>query len=318
VAARRRGLRDVVSSGVRIAVYGAPPAELASVPAGARQVSPLVPGAEALEEIADGALDAIVIAAPPGALERRYVMAGAIRALRPGGQLTVVAPKDRGGLRLRKELAAFGCEPAETARRHHRLCVCPRPAQVEGVAEAIAAGGPQRVPRLDLVSQPGVFSWDRPDPGSVLLLKHLGGLGGRGADLGCGVGLLALALLESPDVTALALIDIDRRALDAARRNVVDPRASFLQADLRTEAPALGPLDFVVMNPPFHTGGAADHALGQAFLRRAGALLKTGGLCRFVASVALPYEPVLREAFGEARQLESANGYKVWEAVKGR
>jgi 16S rRNA (guanine1207-N2)-methyltransferase len=309
----RTGVR---SGGRAAAVYGEPPPDLAHAPPGARQVSPLVKDCEALEEIEEGALEAIVIAAPPGALERRYVLAQALRVLRPGGVLTVVAAKDRGGLRLRRELEAFGCEPSDEAKRHHRLCVCKKPDCVRGLDEAIAAGGPQLVQRLGLMSQPGVFSWDRPDPGSALLCRHLIGLGGRGADLGCGFGLLALAVLDSPAVTDLALIDIDRRALDCARRNVVDARATFQQMDLRTETPALAPLDFVVMNPPFHTAGAADHALGQTFLRRASSMLRAGGLCRFVVNVALPYEPVLREAFGEARLLESQHGYRVWEGVK--
>ncbi|HZZ88882.1 MAG TPA: methyltransferase, partial [Caulobacteraceae bacterium] len=193
------------------AVYGAP--TLADVPADALQLSPLVPGAAAVEAVPDAGLERIAIAAPPGAIERRYVLAQALRALKPGGALTAVAPKDKGGLRLRKELEAFGCSVAEQSARHQRLCTCVRPDPPTGLAEAIAAGGPQTPPRLGLRSQPGVFSWDRPDPGSTLLTRHLGGLAGVGADFGCGVGLLALKVLESVKVTALLLVDIDRRAI---------------------------------------------------------------------------------------------------------
>jgi len=293
------------------AVYGAP--KLAEIPAGARQVSPLAPGADALEDAADASLGSVVIAAPPGAIERRYVLAQALRALKPGGELAAVAPKDKGGLRLRKELEAFGCVVAEQALRHQRLCRCLRPEAPSGLAEAIAAGGPQTPPRLGLSSQPGVFSWDRPDPGSALLARHLGGLAGRGADLGCGVGVLALALLASPKVTALALVDIDRRAIDAARRNVADPRASFLQADLREPLPALSDLDFAVMNPPFHDGGGEDRALGQAFIVRAAASLRRGGVLRLVANIGLPYEATLAGAFDQLRRLEQFAGYKVLE-----
>jgi 16S rRNA (guanine1207-N2)-methyltransferase len=295
------------------AVYGAPPPALVSIPKDARQVSPLVPGAVVLEDAADASLDSIVIAAPPGAIERRYVLAQALRALKPGGELTAVAPKDKGGMRLRKELAAFGCLVSEQSLRHQRLCACLRPDAPIGVAEAIAEGGPQTPPRLGLVSQPGVFSWDRPDPGSQLLAKHLGGLTGEGADLGCGVGLLALAVLASPKVTALTLVDIDRRAVDAARCNVADRRARFLQADLREPTPSLASLDFVVMNPPFHDGGEEDRGLGQAFIRRAAAMMRRGGVLRVVANIGLPYEATLAEAFDQARRLEQAGGYKVLE-----
>jgi 16S rRNA (guanine1207-N2)-methyltransferase len=297
------------------AVYGAPPPELAEVPAEARQVSPLVPGAASLEDAPEGALDEIVIAAPPGALERRYVLALALRALKPGGRLLALAPKDRGGLRLKKELEAFGCEVGADGRRHYRLAACHRPHGLTGLTDAIAEGGPQIAPGLGLWSQPGLFSWDRPDPGTALLADHLEGLAGHGADLGCGVGVLALATLALPEVAGLTLVDIDRRAIAAARRNVEGPRAKVLQADLRDGAPLSG-LDFVVMNPPFHAEGAQDHGLGQLFIRRAAAMVRRGGLCRLVANVALPYEAPMREAFGRTELLDQAQGYKVYEARK--
>jgi 16S rRNA (guanine1207-N2)-methyltransferase len=293
------------------AVYGAP--ALAEVPVGARQVSPLVPGADALEDIPYSSLDAIAVAAPPGAIERRYVLAQALRALKVGGALTTVAPKDKGGLRLRKELESFGCVVAEQSLRHQRLCQCARPATPAGLDQAIAEGAPQPAPKLGLISQPGVFSWDRPDPGSVILARHLAGLAGEGADLGCGVGVLSLAVLAQPKVAALTLVDIDRRAVDAARRNVTDPRAGFLQADLREPVPSLTGLDFVVMNPPFHDGGEEDRGLGQAFIRRAAAMLRRGGVLRLVANIGLPYEATLAETFDQARRLEQGGGYKVLE-----
>ena len=67
------------------AVYGAPPAELAAVPKDALQASPLVVGAAALEDADAGSLDEAVVAAPAVALERRYVLAHALRVLAPGG-----------------------------------------------------------------------------------------------------------------------------------------------------------------------------------------------------------------------------------------
>jgi 16S rRNA (guanine1207-N2)-methyltransferase len=302
---------------VRRAVYGTPPLELVETPADAGQVSPLVPGAERLEALPDGGLDEFVVAAPAGAVERRYVIAQALRALTPGGALTVLAANGRGGQRLRKELEAFGCEAiGETARRHHRLCVCRRPAQPIGVGEAIEAGGPQFAPRLGLWSQPGAFSWDRPDPGSARLAGFIDDLYGEVADLGCGVGFLAAAVLAAPKVKRLTLIDIDGRAIAAARRNVTDPRAVFLHADIRHQHEALADLDFVVMNPPFHEGGDADLDLGRAFIRRAAASLRRGGICRMVANIALPYDAALAELFREVARLDQGGGYKVYEARK--
>ena len=302
-------------STIKRGIYGHPPPDLAESGNDAIALCPQAPGAARFEDQPEGAFDAITMLAPPGVLERRYALAQALRVLKPAGRLTVLAPKDRGGTRLARELAEFGCTVEETAKRHHRICSVARPDTLVGVTEAIAAGGPQRPPALGLWSQPGIFSWDRPDRGTALLLKHLPRLAGNGADFGCGIGVLAQAVLENPDVLRLALIDIDRRAIEAARRNVQDPRAVFDWRDLRVVEPGEEDrLDFVVMNPPFHDGGQEDRALGEAFIRRAAAVLKPEGVCWLVANRHLPYEVALRSAFRRIRQVEQADGYKIYEA----
>lgn len=295
------------------AVYGSPPRELADQPPGAAQVSPLIPGSPALEDLAPQSLHGAVVYAPPGAVERRYVLALTLRALRPGGRLTVLAPKDKGGSRLGKELAAFGATVEETARRHHRICSLTPPQQPQGLDEAIAAGSPRKLGPF--WTQPGVFSWDRIDPGSAELAAHLPALSGAGADLGCGFGYLATVALASPKVEAIHLIDIDRRAVDCARRNLDDPRASFHWADATTD-PKLSGLDFVISNPPFHASGHEDRGLGQAFIRRAADLLRKGGALYLVANRHLPYERVLSDTFSSVAVLSEAKGYKVFEATK--
>ncbi|BCP53605.1 methyltransferase [Kaistia sp. 32K] len=297
-------------------VYGAPPAELADVPRDAIQFSPLVPGSAALERRAEGSLAAMVMLAPPGTIERRYDVAQALRALQPGGRLTVLAPKDKGGSRLAKELRGFGCEIEETAQRHHRICVSTRPADLALTGEAIADGAPQLVAETGLWSQPGVFSWNRVDPGSALLLKHLPQLSGRGADLGCGVGYLARAVLAMPGVEALAMVDIDRRAVEAAVKNIADPRASLHWADVRKAGSFPENLDFIVMNPPFHDGGAEDRSLGQAFVRRAAESLRKGGRLWLTANRHLPYEEPLKALFSRAVPVAEAEGFKIYEARK--
>ena len=295
-------------------LYGRPPAVF-DPPGDALQTSPLIPGSTPLESVPEGSADSVMVYAPPGVLERRHTLALALKALRPGGRLDVMAPKDKGGSRLKKELQAFGLEIGESAKAHHRRCVVIRPETVTGLGEAIAAGAPRLVPGLEAWSQPGVFAWDRIDAGTLLLAQALPPLKGAGADLGCGYGALATVVLRSPAVTALRLIDLDRRAIEAARKNVADPRATFEWADART-VEAAGDLDFVVMNPPFHDGGAEDRRLGQAFIRQAAAMLKKGGVLWLVANRHLPYEADIAAAFKRAQPLADKGGYKVIEAVK--
>ena len=296
------------------AVYGAPPAALVEVDPEAVQLSPFALEGQAAEAIADQSLDRVVILAPPGTLERRYTVAQALRALKAGGELVILGTKDKGGSRLKKELQAFGLMLEEGSKAHHRICRAERPETVDGLDAAIADGAPRLVPALGLWSWPGVFSWDRPDPGSLLLIDKLPALKGEGADLGCGVGLLSRAVLAQPAVTALEMIDLDRRAVEAARRNVVDPRANIRRSDATTTE--LEGLDFVVMNPPFHDGGAEDKGLGLAFISAAAKALRKGGMLYLVANRHLPYEAGLTARFTSVTVLAEAQGYKVFEAVK--
>lgn len=295
-------------------LYGRPPAVF-DPPGVATQTSPLIPGSTALETVSEGSADSIMIYAPPGVLERRYTLALALKALKPGGRLDVMAPKDKGGSRLKKELEAFGAEVGESAKAHHRRCVVIKGDGLTGLDAAVEAGAPRLVPGLDAWSQPGVFAWDRIDPGSALLARTLPPLKGAGADLGCGYGALATAALRSPLVTKLALHDLDRRAVEAARRNIDDPRVTVAQTDVRT-LETNADLDFIVTNPPFHDGGAEDKRLGQTFIRQAAAMLKKGGVLWLVANRHLPYEAELNEAFKRVRMAADTGGYKVFEAVK--
>lgn len=297
------------------AVFGHPPLALADIPAGALQTSPLVPGSVALEAQAPASLPEIVMLAPPATVERRGALAAALMALKPDGRLIAMAPKDKGGSRLAGDLTLLGAEFAESAKRHHRICHVRRPADLSAVEAAIAEGAPRDIDGLGR-TQPGIFSWDRIDAGTALLLSKLPAFKGPGADFGCGIGLLAGKVLESAAVTSLALVDIDRRAIEAARVNVTDPRAAFHWADLRGTEPALADLEFVVMNPPFHDAGAEDRALGQVFIRRAAGALKKGGTCWLVANRHLPYEAVLAEHFKGVDLKGEAGGYKVYEARK--
>ena len=295
-------------------LYGAPTPGLIEVPVGAAQVSPLIPGSRDLAEMAAGSADEVFVLAPGGTLERDYVLAQALRVLKPGGVLTTFAPKDKGGSRLRKVLERFGCVVAEDARRHHRFCRVLRPEAPLGLEAAIAAGAPRLVLALGAWSQPGVFSWDRIDPGSARLMDLMPPLAGEGADLGCGVGLLAARVLASPKVEALTCLDIDRRAIACAEHNLDDPRARVIWGDARQSG--LADLDFVVMNPPFHDGGAEDRALGVAFVQAAAAMLRKGGTCWLVANRHLPYEAPLAAGFAHVDVRADAGGYKIIEARK--
>ena len=308
------GYNGAMDQTIKHGMYGIPPAQLAPHPEGATQFSPLIPGSAALEDAKQ--LESMLVLAPPGTLERRYVMVLALQALSVGSALTVLAHKDKGGSRIAQELRDLGCTVQEDARQHHRICTTTRPKYLGTTEDAFNAGAPQVVKTTGLWSQPGVFSWNRLDAGTGLLLDHLPPLGGRGADVGCGIGTLAIAALASPAITELTLIDIDRRALEAAQNNISDPRAHYRWLDIRDTAPDVRELDFVIMNPPFHDGGMEDKSLGLRFVQRASDMLKKGGTCWLIANRHLPYEGLMHQAFKNIVLKHEDTAYKIYAAEK--
>ncbi len=163
---------------------------------------------------------------------------------------------------------------------------------------------------------PGVFSADAVDPASALLAAHLPQkLGRRVVDLGAGWGYLSRHVLGLDGVETLDLIEADRRALDCAQVNVTDPRARFHWADARDWRPD-GAVDAVITNPPFHTGRAADPALGQAFIAAAADMLSPSGRLWLVANRHLPYEAILAESFVHSDEVGGDARFKILRAER--
>ncbi len=167
------------------------------------------------------------------------------------------------------------------------------------------------------VTRPGVFSADAPDKGSLALLETLPAMKGKGADLGAGWGFLSRTILQSDAVTELHLVEADHTALDCARRNIVDPRAGFHWQDATDWGQGLG-LNFVVMNPPFHTGRTGDPDLGRAFIAAAAKILAPSGQLWMVANRHLPYEAALNTLFRHVSEAGGTSGFKVLHAVRPR
>ncbi len=236
--------------------------------------------------------------------------------LAPGGRLVSAGANDDGAASLEKHTAkAFGLE-GSLAKFHGRVFWLAKgertsPDYWRDLARLRAVGDGS------WTSQPGTFSWDHIDDGSALLAAHLpDDLAGHVADFGCGWGYLGREVLgRSPGVAHIDLIDAEHRALEAARLNITDKRATFHWLDLTAE-PAPATYDAIVCNPPFHTGRAASPALGQQVIEAAARSLHPGGRFYIVANRGLPYEPLLKAHFSSFETLVDNNKFRVSRAVR--
>ncbi len=262
--------------------------------------------------------------------EAKYLLAAGWSALASGGWLVAAAANDANGTRLEKWMAELGLEVSVRSKNKARVVFASRPSAPSDKASATAAqwlaDGDVRVidigDGLQFKSQPGLFSWDRIDAGSRLLVDTLpSNLTGTGADFGAGIGYLSHQILKTAKgITSWHALEADSRALDCARENLSGVQAQrtvdYHWADLTKKQTALPPLDVIVMNPPFHAGKKTDAALGQDFIRTAHHHLKKGGRLFMVANTHLPYEQLLGSLFSCYRQLAQDKGFKILEAVR--
>jgi len=169
-----------------------------------------------------------------------------------------------------------------------------------------------------LMAQPGLFSWDRPDTGSSLLIKHLPALSGVGMDLCCGYGLLAEHILQrSSDIPHIYLVEADRLALDCASQNTSTWQDKITYQWLNAATETLPTkLDWIVCNPPFHTGQQRDVKLGQQIIHAACQSLNKHGELWLVANRKLPYEHLLRSQLSHCQTMIEADGFKIIRGSK--
>lgn len=230
-------------------------------------------------------------------------------ARRAGGRVFLCAENRLGADGWRKKL-----KPLDSFSQSHCRLMELDPASLPEQGNPLELRLPY--PGADFVSCPGLFSWDRFDPGSQLLLEFASPqMPGRGADLGCGPGLLARQLL-SRGCQQLDLVDVDQRAVQAAWLNCSqDARCRPLWLDLVQEKPP-GGYDWVTLNPPFHGSGQEDRALGLALLARAAGALRKAGTLWMVANEHLPYQEGLAHLNLELLEVRQQRGYKLFQCRK--
>jgi len=284
----------------------------------------LAAGVEAVglpDRVAEGTFSQAVIHLQKGRAATQEGLATAWKNLAPGGRLLLVGGNELGIKSAVKRLAVE-LDQEETLlmnrarsrvvafdRTEHPGPEAPDPAEVE-----VESGGDV----LKLQSAVGVFSADRIDRGTRLLLDHLNRVEHTTQilDMGCGIGVLGLAALRRwPEATAV-LADVDRRAVEAATRNAVDlglaGRCDTAWWDAVQEKPPSTDCDLVLINPPFHTGKKVDLDPARAMFRSLDQVLAPGGIALIVANRTLPYEQQLG-GIGRIRMIRDEAGFKLLE-----
>jgi 16S rRNA (guanine1207-N2)-methyltransferase len=125
-------------------------------------------------------------------------------------------------------------------------------------------------------------------------------------DLGCGTGVLAVALAAARP--GLSVIGVDQSAAAVASAaatvaaNGLTDRVRVRRDDAAASIPD-GSVDLVVCNPPFHHGVAVSETLAQRLFTGAARVLRPGGELWCVYNSHLPHREALRRIVGPTRQV---------------
>ncbi|TVR10196.1 MAG: hypothetical protein EA401_12365 [Planctomycetota bacterium] len=176
---------------------------------------------------------------------------------------------------------------------------------------------------MSLQAPPGVFAAGRIDRGTRVLLQALENIDLTNifqiTDLGCGSGILGLAILQRADQAQLYAADADDLACAAcfgnAQANACGGQVRVQWWDSREplDAPAA---DLVLCNPPWHEDAMVARDAGARMVEQALVACAAQGQCFFVATRTQPFEGLLRGYSWQ--EYAQDDGFKVLRVVRGK
>jgi 16S rRNA (guanine1207-N2)-methyltransferase len=199
--------------------------------------------------------------------------------------------------------------------------------------DPVGPGGPGDPPRrrpisvilagreVEVVTAAGVFSADRLDLGTRVLLREVDPPPATGnlLDLGCGWGPLAMSMaLHSPEASVWA-VDVNPRAVALTAENAGRLDLRNVRAVAPQEIPNELEFSAIWSNPPIRIGKPALHALLMQWLPR----LAPGAAAHLVVQRNLGADSLqawLTAMLGgqmQVSRLGSSKGYRVLQVLRG-
>ena len=171
---------------------------------------------------------------------------------------------------------------------------------------------------LTLVSGSGVFSRGHLDHATAVLFRETQPPAqGQFLDLGCGYGVIGLALAKAVPLANVTGVDVNERAVALANENArsLGVEGRFV-ACLPEAVPTDATYDEIWSNPPIRIGKSALHDLLLTWLPR----LAPGGRAVLVVGKNLGADSLQRwlgEQGYPTKRLASAKGFRVLESRAG-
>jgi 23S rRNA (guanine1835-N2)-methyltransferase len=167
-----------------------------------------------------------------------------------------------------------------------------------------------------------VFARQQLDIGARFVLQHLPAAEGKTVmDLGCGNGILGMAMLSSASPEKLLFVDESFMAVASAQQNVAHNlpehlnKCDFIVSNCLDQIQS-AKVHVILCNPPFHQQQRiTDHIAWQMF-KQAKDCLYPGGELRIIGNRHLDYHHKLKRLFGGYHQVAANNKFSILSAIK--
>ena len=172
--------------------------------------------------------------------------------------------------------------------------------------------------KLKFITDNGVFSKNHVDIATAFMMKTIYcELKGDVLDVGCGYGVIGITAAKNSDVTSVTMLDVNRRALDLAKRNAiknkVDGKIKIIESDGFEKIEEK--YDTIITNPPIRAGKSVIYKMYEDAKEH----LKDGGVLYLVINKkhgAPSTITFLNTLFNSCEVLDKKTGFNVIKCVK--
>ena len=269
-------------------------------------------------DLPEGSFDQAIIFVPKSKELLNYILHNVVSRLGLGASIFLVGEKKAGVERAAKQLQPYGKALKLDSARHCQMWQVTIDSTV--TAKTLADWAQQytvATPNGDLTicALPGVFSQNRLDMGTAVLLPFLSQVtSGKIADFGCGAGVISAYLAKLNPKNRIFAMDVDAFALASTRmtfeKNGLAPEQLEITAVTGIEDAPLF-LHAIVSNPPFHQGIQTDYNASESLCKTSRRHLKSGGELWIVANRFLNYPLLIEQNFGQCTTKADQQGFKV-------
>lgn len=160
----------------------------------------------------------------------------------------------------------------------------------------------------------GIFSKDKIDHATDILLKTIPPLSGTLLDMGCGYGCIGIVLAKTYSLQ-LTQVDVNQLAIDLTKKNCIENGVDSICIKSNCFDNVSGSFDTITINPPIHAGKAVTYKMYEDSLLH----LNSGGKLYIVTLKKHGAESTyvkLKDTFGNCETLYKKKGYYVFCCTK--